>query len=249
VSLPAKEILAETAHRPWAVPQRPWVLAQSWLHLLFAHWRIAPQALAPLIPAGLELDTFDGSAWIGVVPFKMHDVHPRGTFNIPGLSDFPELNVRTYVTRDGKPGVWFLSLDAANPVAVRVARRLFHLPYQDASMDVFREGDCWRYHSERRGGRARFEATYRPTSDIFRSEPGSLDEWLTERYCLYSADARGRIYRGEILHRPWSLQRAEAEITVNTMTQPFGISLPDDAPLLHYAERLDVLTWYPTRVG
>lgn len=249
MSLPASAILAETAHRPWALPRRPWVLAQSWLHLLFAHWRVSPNVVAPLIPAGLELETFDGSAWIGVVPFLMHDVHPRGTFNVSGLSAFPELNVRTYVTREGKPGVWFLSLDAANPLAVRVARRLFHLPYQHATMSITAEGEGWRYRSERRDGRARFEAAYQPTSAVFRAQTGSLDEWLTERYCLYSADARGRLYRGEILHRPWALQRAQAEITLNTMTQPFGITLPDEPPLLHFSERLDVLTWYLTRVG
>ncbi len=245
---PASVILAETAHRPWSLPKRPWVLAQSWLHLLFAHWRVPAEVIAPLLPAGLELDTFDGSAWIGVVPFQMADVHPRGTFTVAGLSDFPELNVRTYVKRDGKPGVWFLSLDAGNPVSVRVARRLFYLPYHDAAMDMFTEADCWRYRSERKDGRARFEATYRPTSEVFRSEAGSVDEWLTERYCLYSADARGRLYRCDIQHRPWSLQRAEGEIATNTMTQAFGITLPGDAPVLHYAERLDVLTWYISRV-
>ena len=126
----SKLILAETAHRPWTLPKRtdgshrPWVMAQTWSRLLFAHWQVTPQALAPLIPAGLELDTFDGQAWIGVVPFQMSNVHPRGTFSVAGLSAFPELNVRTYVKRDDKPGVWFLSLDAANPVAVTVSAPL-----------------------------------------------------------------------------------------------------------------------------
>jgi uncharacterized protein YqjF (DUF2071 family) len=133
-------------------------------------------------------------------------------------------------------------------LAVRGARRLFHLPYYDAVMDVNEDGDCWRYRSERKDGRARFDAIYKPSSAVFHSQPGSLDEWLTERYCLYSADTDGRLYRAEILHRPWQLQRAECEIAVNTMTAPVGITLPDEPPLLHYSERLDVLTWYVERV-
>jgi len=221
-------------------------MAQSWQQLLFAHWRVAPAILAPLIPAGLELDTYNGEAWIGVVPFLMNNVHPRGTVSIPGVSKFPELNVRTYVKRDNKPGVWFLSLDAGNPLAVRVARRLFHLPYYNAKMDIFSEKDWIQYRAHRSDQTADFEGCYRATSPVFRAERGSLDEWLTERYCLYSADAKGRLYRCEILHRPWSLQRAEAQITINTMVR--GITLPDEPPLLHYADRLDVLTWYVTRL-
>jgi uncharacterized protein len=242
----ASAILAETAHRPWPLPQRHWVLTQTWQQLLFAHWRVDAKVVAPLIPAGLELDTFDGSAWIGVVPFLMDNVHPRGTFSVEGISRFPELNVRTYVKRDDKPGVWFLSLDAGSAVAVKIARRLFHLPYYHAEMDIYTERGWVQYQSARKGEVADFVAGYHPTSEVYRSERGSLDEWLTERYCLYSADERGRLYRCEIHHRPWPLQHAEGQITVNTMVQ--GIRLPDDQPLLHYAERLDVLAWYVTRI-
>ncbi|HVU12506.1 MAG TPA: DUF2071 domain-containing protein [Phototrophicaceae bacterium] len=242
----ASSLLAATAHRPWPTPKRHWVLAQSWEQLLFAHWRVDPKLVAPLIPAGLQLDTFDGSAWIGIVPFRMDNVHPRGTFNVEGLSRFPELNVRTYVTRDGKPGVWFLSLDAGNPVAVRIARRLFHLPYYNAEMDIYTENGWVQYRSQRKDGQADFEACYRSTSPVFRSERGSLDEWLTERYCLYSADLQDRIYRCEIHHQAWPLQRAEGQISMNTMVH--GFDLPDEPPILHYADRLDVLTWYLERV-
>lgn len=240
----------DTAHRPWPLPQRPWVLAQSWCDLLFAHWRAAPETVAALLPAGLELDTFAGSAWIGVVPFRMSDVHPRLTLSVPGLSYFPELNVRTYARRDGKPGVWFFSLDASSRVAVAQARRWFHLPYYRAEMRVFSEGGWIRYRSERRDPRAPaaiFEGCYRPTTPVWRAERGSLDEWLTERYCLYCTDARGRLYRGEVHHDPWPLQRAEAQITVNTMVQ--GIALADEPPVLHYAARLDVQTWALERLS
>lgn len=223
------------------------MLAQSWVNLLFAHWRVPASALAPLIPAGLNLDTFDGSAWVGVVPFRMSDVYPRFTRAVPGISYFPELNVRTYVERDGKPGVWFLSLDAGSRTAVALARRFFHLPYYNAEMRCHSENGWVRYRSDRldrRGASAAFEAWYRPASPVFRSMPGTLDSWLTERYCLYAADAGGALYRGEIQHVPWPLQRAEGQVTVNTMAQASGVALPDTPPVLHYAERIDVLTWY-----
>jgi len=226
-------------------------MAQSWQQLLFAHWRVPLETLRPLIPAALEIDTFEGEAWLGIVPFSMREVHVRGLFNAPGLSAFPELNVRTYVQRDGKPGVWFFSLDAANRVAVRAARQFFHLPYYDAAMSSTREGEWVHYRSQRADSRspsALFEARYRPVSPVFRAEAGSLDRWLTERYCLYCADPSGSLFRCEIQHPAWSLQRAEAEITVNSMVEGLGITLPDDPPLLHYSERLDVLTWYLERL-
>lgn len=246
----ASVILSEAAHRPWSLPQRPWVMAQSWQQLLFAHWRVPVEALRPHIPATLELDTFDGEAWLGIVPFSMREVHPRAGFNVKGLSDFPELNVRTYVQRDGKPGVWFFSLEAGNRFAVRFARRFFHLPYFKASMSSTRDGDWMRYRSERAGTPpVRFEAKYRPISPVFRAESGSLDHWLTERYCLYCTAPSGSLFRCEIQHKPWSLQRAEAEITVNSMVEGLGITLPDEPPLLHYSERLDVLNWYLERLS
>lgn len=237
-------------------PKRPWVMWQSWQQLLFAHWRVDAGALRKLIPAGLELDLHGGDAWIGVVPFMMRNVHPRGTVSVPRLSHFPELNVRTYVTRDGKPGVWFCSLDAANPLAVWGARRFFHLPYYHAAMQCAvdmqaQPGDWVAYASRRtdaRGAEAVFEGRYRPNSPVFQSLPGSLEAWLTERYCLYAADAAGVLYRCEVQHVQWSLQRGQAEIRTNTMAAAAGLALEGD-PLLHYAERIDVLTWLPERLG
>jgi uncharacterized protein YqjF (DUF2071 family) len=217
-----------------------------WHDLLFMHWPVPADLLRPLLPPGLELDTYGSEAWIGVVPFRMTGIRPRYTPTLPWISAFVELNVRTYVTRDGKPGVWFFSLDAANPVAVRMARWQFHLPYFDARMRSIPAGDGMHYASARthRGApAATFTAHYRPTGDVYRSRPGDLDHWLTERYCLYSADARGQIHRGDIHHAPWPLQHAEAEIETNTMTDWLGIDLPDTAPLLHFARRLEVVAW------
>jgi uncharacterized protein len=226
-------------------------MAQSWSQLLFAHWPIRVETLRPLIPAQLQIDTFEGQAWIGVVPFYMSHVRARGLPLLPGTHTFCELNVRTYVTYEGKSGVWFLSLDAANPLAVLGARWAFHLPYYNADMSLRREGDIINYASSRthrNAPPADFRASYQPTSQVFYSTPGTLVSWLTERYCLYAADKGGHLYRAEIHHAPWPLQDAQADIQVNTMAQAGGVDLPDTPPLLHYAERLDVVTWYLRRV-
>ena len=240
------EILTNTAHRPWPYPSQRWLMTQSWNKLLFAHWPLSPDVLRPLIPTELQIDTFDGQAWLGVVPFYMSHVRGHGLPLIAGTNAFPELNVRTYVTDGEKPGVWFFSLDAANPLAVFGARRFFHLPYFNARMSLNQQGELVTYTSHRtrrNAASANFDATYRPVSQVYHSSPGTLLSWLTERYALY-AYWRGRLYRGEVHHAPWPLQDAEAEIRVNTLAQAAGIDLPDCDPLLHYAERLDVLGWY-----
>jgi hypothetical protein len=219
-------------------------MTQSWHDLLFAHWRVNERVLRPLIPDAFDIDRFDGSAWVGVVPFTMSHVVARGTPALPWLSAFPELNVRTYVSpRDGKRGVFFFSLDAARLPAVLAARAMFRLPYFHASMQVTRRGDGVHYASRRRLGRASFEASYEPAGPPFTAKRGSLDFFLTERYCLYHLGPMGRPSRLEIHHAPWPLQPARAEIVQNTMTDGLGIPL-NGAPLLHFAKRLDVVTWW-----
>lgn len=241
-------ITAKSDHRPWPMPDGPWVMTQSWLDLLFAHWPVDPDCLRPLIPAGLELETFEGQAWIGVVPFRMQNVRPRLMPSLPWLSAFPELNVRTYVTDGKKSGVWFFSLDAANPVAVRVARAGFHLPYYDANMSL-NEREGWihyRSHRTHSGAPpADLRGRYRPVGPVYSSQAGSLEHWLSERYCLYASNGLApdaRLWRGEIQHEPWPLQRAEAEFELNTMTLPLGVTLQGE-PLLHFARRIDVVVW------
>ena len=217
----------------------------GWEDLLFLHWPLPPSTLAPLLPAGLEPDLLDGSAWIAVVPFRMCRTRLRGLPPLPGTASFPELNVRTYVRHHGRPGVWFFSLDAASPVAVWTARTFFHLPYRHAAMEARGDGDGIRYRSRRTeaGPAAVFAARYRPTGPSVASKPDSLEHWLTERYRLYSADRRGRIWSGEVAHAPWPLQPAEAEVETNTMLDPLGIRLMDAAPLAHFARRVDVRAW------
>jgi uncharacterized protein len=226
-------------------------MSMSWHDLLFAHWRVPAETLRPLVPERLAIDTFDGTAWIGVVPFRMTGVRLRGTPALPGPGAFAELNVRTYVTDGARPGVWFFSLDAASRVAVRAARRWFRLPYFDAEMGCTAEGDDLVYRSRRthRGAHAAaFAARYGPSGLAFTAAPGSLDHWLTERYCLYAAAEGGAMLRGEIHHAPWPLQPALAAIDANTMAAAAGVTLPASCPHLLFARRLDVVGWAPERV-
>jgi uncharacterized protein YqjF (DUF2071 family) len=251
-ALRPEKILSSTEHRPYPVPSGPWALFMGWHDLLFMHWPVDESALRPLIPPALGLDTFDGSAWLGITPFYMSGVRPRFLPSVPPLSNFPELNVRTYVTAEGKPGIWFFSLDAGNPVAVRLARATFSLPYFDAQMSCRARDDEVSYRSVRthRGApEARFAGRYRPVGEPFGSRPGTLEHFLTERYCLYSAGGRGNVYRGDIHHHPWPLQRAEAEVESLAMTEQMGVTLPETEPLLHFSRRLDTLAWPPRRVA
>lgn len=244
-------ILNVTSHRPWPMPSSPWVMTQTWHDLLFAHWPVDGAALREKIPAGFELDVFEGQAWLAVVPFHMSNVAPRGVPALPWVSAFPELNVRTYVRVAGSPGVYFLSLDAGNAVAVGAARTLAHLPYYTADMSVEPESDWIRYKSRRMTSGAppaEFTARYRPVGDPQPPAGGTLEYFLTERYCLFTLDAEFHALRLDIHHPPWPLQRAEAEITVNTMADACGIRLPAVKPLLHFARRQDAVAWMPHRV-
>lgn len=234
--------LQSLAHRPWPLPRGPWVMAQRWHDLLFAHWPVTPSEMRPLVPRELDLDLFDGQCWVGVVPFWMSGVRARGTPAIPGVSRFAELNVRTYVRSGGKPGVYFFSLDAASRLAVAAARAFYHLPYFFANMSLEWDGEAIVYRSARFAEPAEFCGRYGPVAPVMLRQPGSIEHWLTERYCLYTVH-RGRVWRGEIHHAPWPLQDAFAEIDVNTVARTAGIELPDGKPLLHFARQLEVLIW------
>lgn len=217
-------------------------MKQTWHDLLFAHWPLPLAEVQAQVPAELPLDTYDGHAWLGVIPFWMSGIRGRGIPPMPGLSRFPELNVRTYVTYEGKPGVYFFSLDAANQPAVWAARRFFHLPYFFASMSAREDAGVIHYRSQRKRVAAEFRGSYHPIASVRRSEKNSLEYFLTERYCLYTVHDHN-VYRCEIHHEPWPLQEAEACMEVNTMATAAGIHLPERVPLLHFAKRLDVLVW------
>jgi uncharacterized protein YqjF (DUF2071 family) len=224
-------------------------MRQEWNRLLFAHWPAHPEKVRPLVPAVLALDIREGRCWVAVTPFYLSGLRARGLPMIPGTSAFPELNVRTYVTLDGKPGVYFFSLDAGAVSAVFGARLMYGLPYFYAHMSVRYGAESVHYRSSRRhmGKVAEFEADYRPSGTIFQAAPGSLEHFLTERYCLYAVQGR-RLYRAEIHHLPWPLQPARAEIAANTMARAAAIELPQEPPLLHYARHLEVLVWGPERL-
>ena len=214
-------------------------MTQTWRNLLFAHWPVQASALNPLLPPGLTLEQHSGSAWLAVVPFRMTGIRPRGLPVVPVLSETLELNVRTYVSHKGVPGVYFFSLDAASRLAVRIARRFFHLPYFDAEMECSQAGELFDYHSARRGSEAAVHVRYRPTGSAVKSLPGTLEYFLTERYALYTTDPRGTLLRGAIHHEPWPLQPAEAEFESNTVTEPLGLVIAGK-PLLHFSRELDV---------
>jgi uncharacterized protein YqjF (DUF2071 family) len=225
-------------------------MAQSWHELLFAHWPVPLEAIRPHVPAALSIDTFEDQAWIGVVPFRMSGVRLRLTPALPWLSAFPELNERSYVTFERRPGVWFFSLDAGNPVAVAAARAWFGLPYFRARMSCLEQNGWVRYRSERTHSAAPpavLKAAYRPDGKIFEPRPGGLEHFLTERYCLY-AKYGGRLCRGDVHHPSWKLQLAEAEFMQNSMAEAAGLALPSQPPLLHFARRQDMVAWAPLRV-
>lgn len=227
-------------------------MAQRWSDLLFAHWPVAVEQIARLLPPGLTVDSFDGYAWVGVVPFWMDQVRTRtvgeSTIVVPSTRQFCELNLRTYVRSDvtGLHGVFFFSLDAASALAVLGARTLFHLPYFLASMQrQIGANGAIAYGSRRllTHRSVRFRARYRGLGEVAApSVAGSLEHFLTERYCLFTTHA-GRVLVGDIHHLPWPLERAEAEIEVNELPAAHGIALPDRAPVLHFARELHVYIW------
>lgn len=222
-------------------------MTQVWRELLFAHWRVDPAQIQAILPEGLEVDTHQGDAWVAVVPFRMTGVRPRFVPAVPGISDFAELNVRTYVVPRhgdrGKPGVYFWSLEASNPLAVWAARRFFHLPYMNATMRCERKGEWIEYESVRTHAgepKAEFRGRYRK---LGKTQKDERVKWLTERYCLYTTGPGGELYRGEIHHEPWPLYDAQAEVEANTMAGAAGLQLPDEKPLLHYSEAIEVVVW------
>lgn len=251
-----REFLIKTSHKPRPLPAGRWVMTQRWNDLLFAHWPIAPAAVAKFVPEGLMIDTFHGSAWLGIVPFWMDRIKFRVIPAILGTSSFPELNVRTYVRdpRTGTPGVLFLSLDAASLPAVVFARAVYRLPHHWAEMHLDERSDReFTYYSRRRftSEPVMFVARYRglgPTRKMVESGPGSLEYFLTERYCLFTRGRDGQPMRANIHHIPWPLEAAEADIERNDLAAALGITVPNQPPVLHYSRRLAVYVWQLERL-
>jgi uncharacterized protein len=235
--------LDEVDHRPWPLPPGPWLQAQTWCDLLFAHWRVPADRLRRVMPAALPLHLYDdGSAWLGITPFVVKGLRFRGTPPLPWVSHFPELNVRAYVQLDNKPGIYFFSLDAGRRAAVIGARRLYRLPYFHARMRADRVGTRMDYESARidsSGPPASFRGRYAP---VGAGTDDHLAGWLAERYCAYTLDGAGRPLRIDIHHPPWLLQPAEGELDAQRMADQIGIELVGE-PLLHFSARQDTLIW------
>jgi hypothetical protein len=245
------ELLTETTHRPWPVPDSRWIMEQTWRDLLFAHWAYPVDEVRAVMPKQLPLDTFDGMAWVGVVPFLLNNLRARGLPALPAASSFPELNVRTYVTLDNKPGVYFFSLDAANLLAVMGARILFHLNYLHAEMNIAQTPTGIEYTSKRidkRGRPACFRAHYAAAGAVEIPQPGTLEHFLTERYCLYAVRRSTTVYRLEIHHRPWLLQPAEAELDARDMLRAADLSVRQGPPLLHFSSVQKMIGWAPEKI-
>ena len=237
--------LTKTDHRPWPLPSRPWIMVQVWRDLLFAHWRLPAETIRPFVPQWLELDTFDGHAWVSIAPFHM-SLRARGLPMLPWMSMILETNFRTYVVAEEKPGILFFSLDASSVPAVYAARWFYHLPYFHASMGIERDGNSFSYSLRR--GQVAWRVDYGPAPGQIEAPRGSLEHCLTERYCLYT-EWQGRAYRGQIHHMPWPLQHASVTIHDNTLPKGLGLALPATPDLASVSPELEVMVWPLERVG
>jgi hypothetical protein len=254
----AGSLLYEVDHRPWLPPDGQWLLSQSWNDVLLMHFAVEPALLRKLVPCGLTLELYDGRAWLTIAPFCASHVRPSGVPPMPGLSYFTQINLRTYVTTEDKPGIYYLSADTTNLSAVWFARMFFRMQYWHASIQVSgatvksrNPADAWiqfrasRLHGPTAAdGAAKLQVACAPKGEVQRARAGSLDEFLTERYCVYSWFGR-RCYRIEIHHQPWPLQAAHVELRVNTMAEALGLKLPAQPDLCHYSRSLKMLTWAP----
>jgi hypothetical protein len=226
-------------------------MTQRWNDLLFAHWPVAAASIGALLPEGLQVETFQGSAWLGVVPFWLDRIKIRGVPPFPGTRSFPDLSLRTYVRDEytGTQGVYCFSLDASNLLAVAVARAFFHLPYYWAEMRLDQRSEReFSFYSRRRfsSEQVLFKARYRglgPTRKLADSRSGTLEYFLMERYCLFTCNREGQPVRANLHHVPWPLEEAEAEIERNDLPESIGIRLPAQEPVLHYTRRLAVYIW------
>ena len=242
---------------PALEPDQPVLMHQNWHHLLFMHWEIPPAELQALIPGGLTVDTFEGKAYVGLVPFTITGVRPVTLPAIPGLSDFHEVNVRTYVHRDGRePGVWFFSLDASSSIAVAAARTAYKLPYFYSKIEFKASKDALpriEFHAHRGDPRgtspAHLHVDYAPMDGRVAPAPvGTLEHFLVERYILYAQDENHQLHRARVHHQPYPVQKAEVRSLEETLIWAAGVRRSDAAPMRHYAREVNVKVYPPERV-
>jgi uncharacterized protein YqjF (DUF2071 family) len=239
--IPLEQHLSQTGH--------PWVLFMTWRDLLFASWRVPAEALRSKVPPELELDTFDGSAWVTLVPMRVTDMHWRGIPPIPGMDGFRELNLRTYIKRKDRPGVYFLSIDCPASYSDWIARHFFGVPYYEAQIATYNDGATFHIASERTQKDkppAALFAKFRPESASAPPMPGTLDSFLVERYSLYFVGG-GKVYRGDIQHDQWLLHNAELELDVNTISTAAGLEWGAKPDHVGFVQRTDTLIFPPVR--
>src|SRR6266851_290806 len=240
----ADQILKRTGHRPWALPGRPWRWSQGWRNLLFCHWAVPVQALRSCVPLSLEIDLKEGTAWVSLVAFHMCHVRPRWLPPFPPVSDFLELNLRTYVRLDDKPGVFFLSIHANKRLAVRVARWFSPLPYAYARMKCSQERDEFRFQCTSTDQKeVAFVANYTLESEEYSARRDPLSKWLLERYCLYVGDPRGGLIRTEVHHDPWVVREVALEISSNILGRALGLDLSPKPDRAHFSSGVQALAW------
>ncbi|WP_175384401.1 YqjF family protein [Bacillus sp. FJAT-27225] len=234
-----EDIVKVTAHRPYPLPDLPWMMTQTWENLLFLHWPIPADQLRAHVPEQLELDTWEGQAWLTISPFQVKHQRFRILPEIPLLNEYLELNVRTYVKHGGKGGVYFFSLDANLAPAVLAANGLLALPYKNADMEFKQAEDAFIFTNKRlsaEDGFGEFKAIYKPETEPALCGPGSLEHWLVERYCLFTT-RNGKVLRGDIHHLPWDVSTASADVGVNTMS-PVPLN---GAPIIQFCKSKKVL--------
>lgn len=242
-------VLFHVDHRPWPLPGAAWIWRQSWLDLAFIHYRVRVEDLQRRLPEGVNIQEFDGSAWLGLVPFRMDGMMRRGFPALPGFSSFPELNLRTYVEVGGKPGVWFFSLDADSWAIVFGGRRFYGLPYYRAGMVQRKRGEWFEFESLRREGGVRCCLEYRGVGEVFCARAGTFEHFVAERYCLYSADRAGRLIRVEVHHPPWPLQRAEVGVKLCGILRAASFSPVSGEPVCHFSSGVDVVSFAAEDLG
>ncbi|MFN7139526.1 MAG: YqjF family protein [Limisphaerales bacterium] len=232
-----------------ARPEGDPIMEQTWQDLLFLHWQVDPALIRPLIPAPLQIDMFEKHTYVGITPFTIPNLRAHGLPPIPGASSFHEINLRTYVHYRGVPGVWFFSLDASKILPALAARLFYSLPYFKAEIQ-FQKNESGTFHftSQRLDATAaEFEATWLEGIELRSPDTESLAFFLTERYCLYSADSQ-HLYRSRIYHAPWNLRDAELINIRSSLFSAQGLPEPSTLPLLHFAREQNVEVWPSERI-
>lgn len=233
------DLIQTISHRPWTLPSGQWSYYQEWNSALFLHWKVSLDELVKLIPKGISIDTFNGECWITLVAFTMEKIRPRRLPSVAAISDFQEINVRTYLSKDGKKGVYFLRIEAGKKVSTFVAKLLSGLPYENANIDLQNMSNPYKYFASNNNRNSKFDATFTIGKRI--ANKTELDNWLTERYCLY-LEKNKILYRYETHHKPWVLDTVENLNLISTYK--IGNILLDKKPdLAHYSNGVKVLAW------